>query len=60
MAIMVDDVDNPLPQEDMEETVGAAMAGVLSERLEGARQSLCRRATEGDGDCMFRAVAVQD
>ena len=40
MAIMVDDLDNPLQQEDMEETVGAAMAGVLSERLEGARQSL--------------------
>ena len=57
---MVDDLDNPLLQEDMEETVGAAMAGVLSERLEGARQSLRRRAIEGDGDCMFRAVAMQD
>ena len=57
---MVDDLDNPLQQDDMEETVGAAMAGVLSERLEGVRQSLRRRAIEGDGDCTFRAVAVQD
>ena len=59
MAIMVDDLDNPLQQEDMEETVGAAMAEVISERLEGARQNLRRRAIEGEGDCMFRAVAVQ-
>ena len=57
---MVDDVDNLVPLDDLEETVGAAMAGVLSERLEGARQSLRRRAIEGDGDCMFRAVAVPD
>ena len=60
MAIFVDDVDYPVPVDDLEEAVGAAMAGVLSERLEGARQSLRRRAIEGDGDCAFRAVAVQD
>ena len=59
MAIFVDDVDHPVPADDLEETVGAAMAGVLSDRLEGARQSLQRRAIEGDGDCAFRAVAVQ-
>ncbi len=33
---------------------------MLSDRLEGARQSLRRIAIEGDGDCEFRAVAVQD
>ena len=40
MAIFVDDVDHLVLADDLEETVGAAMAGVLSERLEGARQSL--------------------
>ena len=52
-------MDHPVPADDLEETVGAAMAGVLSDRLEGARQILRRRAIEGDGDCAFRAVAVQ-
>ena len=58
--ILVDDGDRPVPADDLEETVSAAMAGVLSDRLEGVRQSLRRRPIEGDSDCAFRAVAVQD
>jgi hypothetical protein len=46
--------------EDAEETVGAVMARVLSERLEGARPSLRKRAIDGDGHCAFRSVACQD
>ena len=60
MAIFVDDVYHPVPANDLEKQSALRWRECYRERLEGARQSLRRRAIEGDGDCALRVVAVQD